>query len=343
MHINPEFVRRGPIDPKQFFVRVDLTNQAAHLAQQVEDKLGDFSQLIQRSNHPDVGIGAQCDDPYTCPLHEMCWGFLPENSVLTLHRGAKKGFSLLEGGITRLKDIPDSASLTDHQETQRRVLRTGQPHIDKPSLQAFLGQLAYPVSYLDFETFGTAIPLFDALRPYQQVPFQFSLHIVRSPGAGPEHHQFLVKARADPRPEFMHCLREALPEAGSIVIYNAAFETRRLEECSELLTEYRPWLRRVQKRVVDLLLPFRAFHYYHPSQAGSASMKAVLPALTGKGYGHLAIQEGDTASREFLRVTFGEVSAEERQRVWNQLEEYCGLDTLGMAQIVQTLQRLAAR
>ena len=48
---------------------------------------------------------------------------------------------------------------------------------------------------------------------------------------------------------------------------------------------------------VDLLLPFRGFRYYHPQQHGSASMKAVLPALTGSGYEDLAIQEGGTASR----------------------------------------------
>ena len=90
-------------------------------------------------------------------------------------------------------------------------------------------------------------------------------------------------------------------------------------------------------RIVDLLLPFRGFRYYHPQQHGSASMKAVLPALTGKGYENLAIQEGGTASREFLRVTYGQVPAAERRRVRQHLEEYCGLDTMGMVAIVQKL------
>jgi hypothetical protein len=97
----------------------------------------------------------------------------------------------------------------------------------------------------------------------------------------------------------------------------------------------------VTPRIVDLLLPFRGFRYYHPQQHGSASMKAVLPALTGKGYEHLAIQEGNAASREFLRVTFGDVPLEERRRVRQHLEEYCGQDTEGMVEIVQSLQELA--
>lgn len=72
-------------------------------------------------------------------------------------------------------------------------------------------------------------------------------------------------------------------------------------------------------------------------------MKAVLPALTGKGYGHLAIQAGDTASREYLRVTFGDVSEDEHRRVRRQLEDYCGQDTEGMIWIVNALAELTKR
>jgi hypothetical protein len=131
-----------------------------------------------------------------------------------------------------------------------------------------------------------------------------------------------------------------LPETGSVVAYNAGFETSRLKENCELLPEYKPWLRKVTPRIVDLLLPFRGFRYHHPDQNGSNSMKSVLPALTGKGYEKLAIQEGGAASREFLRVTFGDVTAAERHRVRRDLEEYCALDTLGMVQIVERLKEL---
>ena len=295
-------------------------------------------------------------------MHDRCWSFLPEASVFTLYRGGQKAFSLLKRGIQKLADIPSDVTLTDNQAIQRAVLLAGQPHIDRPALAAFLGQLEYPVSYLDFETIGTAIPLFVGVSPYQQVPFQYSLHIVRSPiaksrfDAGPgsgaksrfdaksriDHRQFLAEGRGDPRPEFMRQLRETLPATGSVVAYNAGFETSRLTECCDLLPEYKPWLRKVTPRIVDLLLPFRGFRYHHPAQNGSNSMKAVLPALTGKGYEYLTIQEGNAASREFLRVTFGDVPAAERRRVRKALEEYCALDTFGMVQIVERLKELIA-
>jgi hypothetical protein len=162
---------------------------------------------------------------------------------------------------------------------------------------------------------------------------------VRSPGAEPEHHKFLAEGTNDPRPEFMRNLRHALPTEGSVVVYNASFELGRLKECCDLMLEFRPWVTGVKRRVVDLLLPFRGFRYYNPKQAGSASMKAVLPALTGRGYDHLEIQDGTTASLQFLRATFGNVAVKDTKMIRKQLDQYCTIDTVGMHWIVQALWR----
>jgi hypothetical protein len=339
-HINNEFVRHGPVDPQKFFTIEDVTRPVSALSRDIEDQIDAMQRVIGAKAHPEIQIGPQCDNPYTCPLHDHCWSFLPEASVFTLYRGGAKCFTLLKRGIQKLADIPADVALTDNQAIQRATLLAGQPHIDRPALAAFLGQIEYPVSYLDFETIGTAIPLFDGVSPYQQVPFQYSLHIVRSLGTKPEHRSFLMDGVSDPRPELMRHLHNDLPDTGSVVAYNAGFETSRLKECCELLPEYKPWLRKVTPRIVDLLLPFRGFRYHHPDQNGSNSMKAVLPALTGQGYEKLAIQEGNAAGREFLRVTFGDVTAAERRRVRQNLEEYCGLDTFGMVQIVDQLKSL---
>jgi len=341
-HINNEFVRHGPIDPQKFFTLEDVTQPVSVLSRDIADQIDAMQRVIGAKSHPDVQIGPQCDNPYTCALHDRCWSFLPDASVFTLYRGGQKAFSLLERGIQKIAEIPADVELTDNQSIQRSTLLAGKPHIDRPALAAFLGQLEYPISYLDFETIGTAIPLFDGVKPYQQVPFQYSLHVIRSADTKVEHRSFLAEGTADPRPEFMRHLRETLPPTGTVVTYNASFETSRLKECCELLPEFKPWLTKVTPRIVDLLLPFRGFRYHHPDQHGSNSMKAVLPALTGGGYDHLTIQEGGTASREFLRVTFGDVPAAERRRVRQALEEYCALDTLGMVQIVDKLKKLTA-
>jgi len=338
MHINSEFVRQGEIDPKKFFTMADVTDQAANLAQLVTDKLDDMFKVIRQRKNPDIPIGPHCNDPYSCALIDHCWKFLPSHSVFDLYRGGKKGFDLLEQGVTSLAEIPDDFKLTANQGIQKQSAISGKPYINKKAIAKFLAQLEYPVSYLDFETVNTAIPLFDGLHPYQQVPFQFSLHTVRAPGAKPEHFSFLAEGRVDPRPAFMLKLKDALARTGSILAYNASFELGRLDECCEAMPKFASWVKAVEGRIVDLLGPFRSFDYYHPDQHGSASMKAVLPALTGKGYDGLEIQEGGTASNEFLRVTFGDVTAAEQRRVRQQLEDYCGRDTEGMIWITAALR-----
>ena len=338
-HINNKFLRHGPVDPKEFFTLEDVTEPVSALSRDIGGQIAAMQRVIGEAC-PEIQIGPHCDSPYTCALHDHCWSFLPEASVFTLYRGGTKCFSLLQQGIQSLDQIPADVTLTDNQAIQRAALLAGKPHVDRPALAEFLRQLEYPISFLDFETLGTAIPLFDDSGPYRQIPFQFSLHIARSAKVQPEHHSFLAEGTADPRPEFMRHLRDALPDTGSVLTYNATFETARLKECCELLPEFTPWLENVMPRIVDLLPPFRGFSYYHPKQHGSASMKAVLPALTGQGYDHLAIQEGGAASRQFRRITHGQATDDERSRVRRNLEAYCALDTLGMVQIVDQLKNL---
>ena len=338
--INPEFIRQGEVDPEKFFVVEPLTSQVEELGPTTEKQLDAMKRVLQGSATPEPGIGPHCDSPYPCPMQAHCWAHLPKHSVMDLYRGRKKGFELLQSGIRALGKVPDDVKLTDRQQIQRTAVQTARAQVNSTPLRSFLKSLEYPVRYLDFETFATAIPLFDGLRPFQQVPFQFSLHEQTAPGGPLQSVQFLADGPGDPRPAFLDQLREAVGARGSILTYNAAFEVGRLEECAEAFPAHQGWIRKATSRVVDLLVPFRAFDYYHPEQQGSASMKAVLPALTGKGYEGLGIQEGGTASREYLRVTHGEATAADRAQVRAQLAEYCGRDTEGMAWMVDALWKL---
>jgi len=289
---------------------------------------------------PDVKIGPQCDDPYACPLHDVCWEFLPEDSPLNLTGFRKaEAFKMIHGGILRLEDVPDGTALTEKQEIQIEAARTGLPYFNHHKLAKFLKGLDYPRYFLDFETFQTAIPVFDLVRPYQQIPFQFSLHVIAAPGAPPAHHSYLSEGKGDPRPEFLALLKDKLGDKGSIICYNAGFESGIAEASVEVVPGYQDWWRAAKKRLVDLLVPFRAFACYHPGQLGSASLKAVLPAVTGgPGYENMDISDGGMASWEYLRVMFGNAGPEEKTRVRKQLEEYCGLDTEGMIRIVSVLE-----
>lgn len=330
VYINNSYVRNGGVDVDALFVRQDVTDEVDALLPDTEDHIGRMQDVIGLDDCPEVSIGPHCDSPYTCPLHDLCWSHLPEHNISTLVRVGPKAFKLMERGILYIRDIPDGFKLTPRQEIQRQAVITGQPHIDRPAVAAFLARLKYPLHYLDFETVGPAIPVYDNSAPFEAVPFQYSLHLQNAPGAEPEHNGYLAHGTGDPRREFMERLRAVLGDKGSIVVYNASFEKGVLTRCAEFMPEFQSWVASVKRRVVDLHLPFKRFDYYHPAQRGSTSIKSVMPALTGRGYDELEIHEGSTASSEFMRVTFGNITDAERQRVRRQLEAYCGRDSEGI-------------
>jgi hypothetical protein len=343
MHLNREYIRRGEIDPRKLFVKEDITKEVKNMLEEIAPNLRKMAIALKRSIAPDVSIGPHCSDPFACPLTGMCWGFLPKHNVTELYRGGKKQYELLEKGILRLADIPDDFRLTDSQKIQVKVVRSGKPHIDAESIGQFLKSLKYPLYFLDFETFATGVPLIDNARPYQQIPFQYSLHILESPDKEPVHHSYLAEGPLDPRLDILKGLRLLLGSKGAIVTFNSSFEIARLNEMSRDYPEYRSWFEKIKPRIADLIVPFRRFAYYHPDQEGTASIKKVLPALTGRSYGDLNVHEGGTASLEFLHVTFGQVTAEERDRVRKDLLVYCGLDTEGMIDILRALGRIAKK
>lgn len=340
LHINNRYVRKGKIVPKELFHLTDVTEQVMELLPGVEEKLNQMSETIAAQTCPAVSIGTHCGDPYDCALQKKCFAFLPEHNPLTLYYLKKeKAYSLIHDGVTDILKIGNRLELSDKQEIQVKSLRSKKAQVDKYGIRSFLDTLKYPLYYLDFETIGPAIPLFDNTSPFQQIPFQFSLHIQRSEGGNTEHYSYLADGKGDPRPELLKLLKKHLGAKGSIVTYNASFEKDKLNRACDAFPEFAEWNEGIQKRIVDLLDPFKAFHYYHYDQMGSASIKSVLPVLTGTSYEGMAISEGGMASREFLRVTFGEnVTEEERKAVRKSLEDYCTLDTMAMVEIVNKLR-----
>jgi hypothetical protein len=265
---------------------------------------------------------------------------LPEHNVFTLNRIRKeKAFGLLSQGILDIRDLAEEHPLSASQTIQRQARMSGRTHVDTAQVRGFLDQLQMPLYFLDFETVGGAIPLYDASRPYQQVPFQFSLHVLEDWGKEPAHHGYLAEGRNDPRPELLKGLKGLLGKKGTILAYNLSFELGRLRECAEAYPDYSGWLQTIEPRCLDLIVPFRSFNYYSPEQMGKTSIKRVYPALTGGSYEGMGIGDGGAASSEYGRVTFTDVPLDERQKVRDDLEAYCKLDTHAMIEILKELKK----
>lgn len=343
VYINNKYIRQGEIDPRQLFIIEDITARVDAASDGLPEKVAEILAVMSQKQCPEGGIGRHCTEPYECPMQSVCWGFLPEHSVFDLYWAGKKRFELYESGVLHIKDIPSGFALNPKQQIQINCVTSGEPHVDRPGIKSFLDSLRYPIFFLDFETYATAVPMFDGTRPYQQIPFQFSLHVMFDNGDGTLHFSYLADGAGDPRPKLAAELKELLKDSGSIVAYYAPFEKQVLGELAVALPEYREWVDGLQGRIVDLLKPFANFHYYHPAQKGSASLKKVLPALTGISYEGLSINDGKLAGVAFMSATFGKASEEQRSKIRRDLEEYCGLDTGGMIEIINKLIAMAGQ
>ena len=338
--INNEYVKDGDIDPEQLFHTEDISDRVAEVSPGIHERIDSMFGIISAKRCPDIAIGKHCKAPYDCPLQPVCWDFLPENSIFDLYRGGRRSMELFESGVFAIKDIPDYFKLTDIQQIQKECEISGEPYIDRKGIERFLEALKYPLYYLDFETFSPVVPLFDGTRPYQRIPFQFSVHVTTDEKSKPKHYSYLTSSTGDPRPGLLVELQKVLGDSGSIITYNKGFEEGCLWDMATAFPTYSDWIDQVCSRLIDLLEPFRNFFYYHPAQKGSASLKAVLPAITGRGYEDLKISDGQVASLTFLAANYTEMPHEERTKVMSNLEEYCGRDTEGMIWIVERLREV---
>ncbi|MBS3175574.1 DUF2779 domain-containing protein [Candidatus Woesearchaeota archaeon] len=335
-HINNAFIRKGEIKAKKLIKIEEVTKEVDKVSLDIDKRIEHMLSILAKKDAPDIKIGKGCENGTDCPSQE-CWSFLPEAHVFELWRGGKKSYELLEGEVLYIKDIPDDYTLTDKQEIQKEAVKTGKVYKEEKKIQDFLKSFQQPVYYLDFETFATAIPLFDRVKPYQQIPFQFSCHKVE--GTLVTHMEYLHREASDPRRMLLDALKKALGENGSIIVYNQSFEKKCLEELGSLFPKEKKWAASVCARMLDLAIPFKNFWYYHPAQKGKYSIKSVMPALTGKGYEDLEIGKGDLASMKYLDLTFH--NGKDKEKVYNDLLVYCGQDTEGMIWIVEKLRDIS--
>jgi len=341
IHINKEYIRRGEIEPKELFTTVDVTDEIEGRVREVGKNLAWMMEVIGRRTRPEIKVGLQCDAPYECPVRDECWNFLPESSIFEFHgMWQKHALEMMGEGIMRMQDVPPERLKTPKHLIQQKSHVGNKPYADPAGLQKFLNQLEFPLHFLDFETIGAAVPVYEGTSPFQQIPFQFSLHILPEWGKKPVHHAFLAENREDPRPEFLKKLKALIQPKGTILAFRMSFEKSCLEKSAEAFPLYQKWAAGVDKRFIDLLVPFQQFHYYDPKQHGSCSIKSVYPALIGKSYDGMTISDGSQANREFGRVTFTDgISEAEKRRVYDGLLEYCKLDTQAMIDILDVLRR----
>jgi len=337
MHVNNSYVRSGKLDLQGLFTLEDCTEIVEDRLAEVGSKVEELIKVINSRVEPEIEIGGHCTNPFECDYIPYCWDHVPDYSVYNIFSGSKLE-ALLEENILNIAEVPDDFDLTEKQSIEISACKENRIHMDTPAIKEFLGRLEYPLYYLDYETISPAVPLFNNSSPYETIPFQFSLHVQSENGGDLEHIEFLHTGTDDPRPDFLEALVEACREQGSVVVYNKPFESGVNHKLALNFPAYATRLEKINDRMVDLLTPFSKRHLYHPAMEGSASLKRVLPAFVPElTYEGLAIENGEIASNTYSHCIRGLVPEEKKAQIFEDLREYCKLDTLAEVKLVDIL------
>jgi len=340
LHVNKEYVKQGEINPQELLTQTEVTEKVEAI-EEVESRAMNMLNCIN-GECPDFQVDDLLTIEYENIAKDEFMNSLPENNIFQFVRILKKkAVPLYKEGIVKMTDVPNWFKLNDKQKIQKYVAENGGKHIDKKQIKNFLDNLQYPIYYFDFETISSAVPRFDNSKPYQQIPFQFSIHVQEEPNRELKHISFLAEGKEDPRQVLIQALKDNLGDKGDILVYNQKFEKMVLKQLAEFFPENKELIENnFLPRIKDLMEVFDKFYYYDQKQKGSVSIKKTLPLLSDLKYDGMDISKGDVASFEFERVTYGDVSEEDRQKVRDALEKYCCLDTLAEVEIVNALGKI---
>lgn len=345
LHLNPDYVRSGELDIVKLFAIDDVTETVTAMLGEVDTDMLEAQCYLSAEKEP----SGPCSCIYKgrsshCTTFSYSNPHIPEYSVHDIARigvSRAKLTELIDGSIYTLDQVPESVKLSEIQANQVATYVTKRPIIRTDKIAEELGSLIFPLYFLDYETFPCAIPRFDGFSPYQQIPFQYSLHIVRSPGEEPEHHEFLHEGSDDPVPHLVASLIKDIGKIGSVIVWNKKFEQGRNEEMARKVPTASAFLKEVNERIYDLMDVFSKQYHVHQDYYGSTSIKYVLPVLAPElSYKDLEIREGGTASQKWNEMTTAGLPLAERAAISTNLRNYCKLDTYAMYAIWKHLTNL---
>lgn len=300
IHVNNTYVRQGEVNPRDLTTFTDVTDDLLEISVKTPQYMRSAAETAQQTSMPDPN---------------------PELAKL----GSKSEWLKVYQNI-----FPSEPTVWPEDI---------QPEINNTEIEKFLGELQYPLYFFDYETMQGLVPYFDGQRPYQQVPFQYSLHIIREPAGEVEHIEYLHRDNSNPAPQVAKHLVEDLGDTGSVITWNMAFETSVNKELARMYPEYAEQIMAINERVFDLMTPFKSKWYNDPRFEGSASIKKVLPVLVPElSYKVLGIQEGNTAQRLWMEAILDGTRDGEKQQILDDLIEYCKLDTFAMVEIYNKLK-----
>ena len=344
VHLNPDYVYPGgEHDLTKLFVIEPVEPRPDYW---IKQQLCEQFRILENPAPPAVNVGRQCTNPHECEFRSHCYGSLPADDLayLPISKSNKwDKIANLRKQASSILDIQPNGNFTyaerDKIKAAQAALRTGRIVI-QPGLAAVLAGIRTPLAFVDFETLAVAIPRYPGMKPWQAVPMQYSVHMLKRGGLL-EHREFLAETDgSDPRIAFIENLLRDIAEAQTVAIWSP-YEKTVLTKLAEVFPKYADRINAVIAKLWDMCRTFKD-NVYHAEFRGSFSIKTVLPALLPElSYDDLKIAglaaSGDSVLPAWNLMSDPSASLEERQRIRQELLRYCERDTIGMYYLLTAL------
>ena len=337
--INNEYVYDGTLKVDELFKITDVKEGVEDQYLNVEMNLKTAEKILRSDTEPDIDLDLHCNKPYRCGFWKYCSRNLSNPSVFNLYRiKFKDAISFYKEGITSYEQLevdPRIKNLTQLKQIDFELHDKG-TYTDKAVISEFLDKCTYPLYFLDFETEQPVIPKYIGTKPYQQIPFQYSLHYIEKEGGELKHKEFLGISGQDPRRALAEQLCEDIPYNSCTMAYNKMFECGRIKELAESFPDLADHLLNIERNIIDLLDPFRQGGYYCKAMGGSFSIKSVLPAMFPNDpeldYHNLeGVHNGGEAMSIYPKIQY--MDEDEQKIARHNLLKYCELDTYAMVKV----------
>jgi hypothetical protein len=343
IHLNSEYRMLSKVNYEDLFIIADLTDEVLEAEAEVQSQMSDLKAYLHDPEEKGCecvyrGRNAQCTTfAYSNPE-------VPAYSVHDINRigGSKKLFyDWIDRGIYAIEDIDNPEKLKGAKLAQYNAYMAGRPLVDHEAIKEAFSELVFPLYFFDYEGYSSAIPRFGGFGAYEQVPFQYSLHILHEDGEM-EHKEFLITTPSkDLTLPLIEQMRKDVGEEGSVISWYKSYEAQRNNKLAELHPAHADFLEGMNDRMFDLMTIFSKNMYVDAKFMGSASIKKVLPVLVPElDYKVLNVQKGDQAVERWERMIDEETQQEEKDQIEKDLLEYCKLDTLAMVEIYRFLKKL---
>lgn len=345
IHVNKNYVRDGEIFADQLTTRTDVTTEVKALIPETNVGIRQALQVANQVTMPDpsprfANNGAIKD---WLEIFENLKPELPPYNIYQLAGINTRQIATLEDqGIITMDQIPDDVKLSSKQQAQVHCIKTSQRIIMPQPIKAFLDSLNYPLYFFDYETLGDLIPPFDGMKPYQQIPFQYSLHLIREPGADAEHFEFLSQDDTNPASSLTKQLQAQIGNEGTVLVWYEGFEKHINVIMADMVPDARDFYMHLNDRIKDLMLPFASGWFVDRDFFGSASIKKVQPVLAPDlNYKGLTIGNGEAAQRIWMETFLEQQHQDQIEQITHDLLTYCRYDTLVMVKIFEQLRQVA--